>query len=315
MQDAKLTAAGVEHVKCCGGGDVHRAHHKPRDGNHVQGELQLSGRVASTGLRHVAARALQVRPHADHVHIEFLKKPDVPGEILQPLAGNADHDPRSHLVAAPPERAQALKPPRKTLVVRALCTVQAVKEQRIGRFKAAQVAQRPRIAACRGPALVGAFALISQRERDAEAIGERLAHALRVNRLEHAFNEADEFLIAPLASLQAHRSVAVPGGPERGLKDLLGAHFVAPQLPVVPADAAIPAVGRADVGDFDESPVVHEAAQRAGGFFVGCKPQAGAVFGRAQGEQSRDFRVGQIGFLEQKGERFGIHFNFYDQSI
>ena len=57
-----------------------------------------------------------VRAHADHVEVFGGEKLDVGGEVVGGLSGQARHHAAPHLIAAAPERPQAVAPPFPRMV-------------------------------------------------------------------------------------------------------------------------------------------------------------------------------------------------------
>ena len=121
-------------------------------------------------------------------------------------------------------------------------------------------------------------------------------------------DEFDELFIMPLARLQAHGSVALTRGPDGLLDNLLLRHGVALHGVIRLPDAAVAAVGRADVGEFNEAAVIdigaHQLRRAAEGFIL----QHPAVFEVGEPEKLNDVFVRKSCLGKNPGKLCSVHY-------
>ena len=106
-----------------------------------------------------------------------------------------------------------------------------------------QIAGRPRVP----PTLVDFGRLLAAAQRDAKPATGRGGDAFQ-----HAFDECGEFRRFDFAGLHHDRTEFLFISPDRSFNDLVGVDPVAFHQAVAAPDAAVKAVFRADVADFDQ---------------------------------------------------------------
>ena len=233
---------------------VDLGHHDAQDGDHLERHVHAllcrRDEVPEAVQRGVGMGNVGAEP--DHRHIHPLEEEQVVGQVVQRLAGQADHDPGTGLVADALQAFQAVEPPAEA--VQLVVGVDPVIELLGRALDPQQVAVRPGVE----PAPVGLLALLAERKGDAQAAGVDLLD------LPHEpFDLVDEGGIAALAALQGHGPVAELVGEVGAGQHLVVAEAVAPDPVVAAPQAAVQAVLLADVAIFDQPPEVDVVIQVA----------------------------------------------------
>ena len=125
--------------------------------------------------------------------------------------------------------------------------MQQIEKLRIRSFETRQVADRLRIPAGLCPAAIGFFPLISQGKRHADTLGQHRTLGPKMNFPQALADEFNELFVAALTRLQTDGAVSVVSSPDRSFHNFLFGHCVALDVVVGLANAAVAAIGRADV--------------------------------------------------------------------
>ena len=107
--DAHFASVVTDGLKRRGGGNIDRPHDETRHGDHIERKLQKRLRLHLPERLEVIAFALQVRSHADHVHVKLLERTNVAAEVFERLTRNADHHARAELVPRTAQTAQTFE--------------------------------------------------------------------------------------------------------------------------------------------------------------------------------------------------------------
>ena len=107
--DAHFASVVTDGLKRRGGGNIDRPHDETRHGDHIERKLQKRLRLHLPERLEVISFALQVRSHADHVHVKLLERTNVAAEVFERLTRNADHHARAELVPRTAQTAQTFE--------------------------------------------------------------------------------------------------------------------------------------------------------------------------------------------------------------
>ncbi|MEI7851658.1 MAG: hypothetical protein WCH86_07475 [Kiritimatiellales bacterium] len=238
-------------LKRSGGGDIDVLQHDTGDCDHLESERQrglfLFICVRRNFFSHWRVVMRDVRPHADHIHVEFFHKKYVVDQIVHCLAGQSHHYAGADLITGLFEQGEAVFAHFKVVIRRMQFAVQF----RISGFDAEQVAMCARFA----PAAVGLFCLLSERERDAE-----FTIRGRFNPPEHPLNQFDIRRVLPLAGLNYDRAIFVFERPDCLAHHFLFVHLETFHVRVALADTAVIAVLDADIAALNNAAEIGDLA-------------------------------------------------------